>query len=220
MFNGVIPVINQTGSVTDKIKYNIFLSTTIDVFKTDIGGIHYPSTDMQLYIQPSVIYHLNQRINYSASYTYQRNSPFRDNFINEHRLWQQISYTIPLPKGKIGNRLRFEERFIQNKLSATFPLSTRLRYQLSYTTPLSLKSIMNDKLYFNCYNEWYFSLSGNKNAFYSENWTYSGIGYKIGEKEKIEFGYLFQVAVRNNQHDLRFLNLLQISWITNFGGKN
>lgn len=216
MFNGIIPVISQTSRINDKLNFNIFLSTTIDAFKADIGGIHYPSTDMQLYVQPSVNFRLNQKTQLAGSYTYQRNNPFRDNFINEHRLWQQISYIIPLSKGKIGNRLRFEERFIQNKLTASFPLSTRLRYQISYTQPLSLTSKMNGKFYFNCYNEWYFSLSGNKNAFYSENWTYSGIGYQIGKKEKIEFGYLFQVAVRNSQHDLRFLNLLQIAWITNF----
>ena len=35
-------------------------------------------------------------------------------------------------------------------------------------------------------------------------------------KGRVELGYVFQIAVRNKQQDIRFLNLVQIMWITNF----
>jgi hypothetical protein len=63
------------------------------------------------------------------------------------------------------------------------------------------------------------SLTGNKNAVYSENWTYAGFGFNTTKAGSIEIGYLFQVLVRDPQKDLRFLNLVQIMWITSFDFK-
>ena len=70
------------------------------------------------------------------------------------------------------------------------------------------------------YNECYFSLNGTKNATYSENWTYAGIGYNLGNMWRIELGYLYQIYVRNQAKDLRFLNLIQLMWVTNFKRNN
>ena len=54
-------------------------------------------------------------------------------------------------------------------------------------------------MYLNTYNEFYFSLTGAKNATYSENWSYIGCGYKIGKTSQLEIGCLNQIAVRNKQ---------------------
>ena len=82
--------------------------------------------------------------------------------------------------------------------------------------PFQGRTLDIHEFYFNTYNEFYFSLTGAKNATYSENWTYSGCGYDLGKMGRLELGYLFQFAVRNKAQDLRFLNLAQIMWITNF----
>lgn len=219
VFYGLMPAINQTGRISNKFNYNIFMSTTIDAFDQKIAGIEYPATDLQFYLQPSLIYLHSKKVNFATSYTYQRNNPFNDNFINEHRLWQQVIVSLPIFRSKLTNRVRFEQRFIENKKNGSFPLSTRLRFQLGWNLPLSGRTLEKNEFYLNTYNEVYFSLTGAKNATYSENWTYAGIGYDFGKAGRMELGYLLQIAVRNKVKELRFLNLAQITWITNFNFK-
>ncbi|WP_018342636.1 DUF2490 domain-containing protein [Cytophaga aurantiaca] len=218
-FYGFLPAISQTGRISNKIDYNFFASTTIDAFKSIQNNVEYPAKDFQLYIQPSVIYKFSPDFNVAASYTYQRNNPLTGDYSNEHRLWQQCIFSKSLKKTRITNRFRFEERFIQNRETGEYPFSTRLRYQLGLNLPLQGKTLDVKEFYFNAYNEFYFSLTGAKNAIYSENWTYSGIGYKMSNATKLEMGYLLQIAARDKQQDLRFLNLLQVSLITNFDFK-
>ncbi len=215
-FFGFLPAINQTGKITKKINYNFFASTTIDGFDRVINGIDYPATDFQLYIQPSIIYVYSPNLNFAGSYTYQRNNPLNSAFSNEHRLWQQVIFSFPISKGRLINRFRFEERFTQNKTLATYPLSTRFRYQVGFNMPLQGKTLEKNEFYFNTYNEFYFSLTGAKNATFSENWSYVGVGLNLGKMGKIELGYLLQTATRNQQHDLRLFNLAQIMWVSNF----
>jgi hypothetical protein len=215
-FTGILPSISQTGNLVGKWNYNVFASTTIDAFDKTIGTTFYPATDLQLYVQPSIIYTYSSKLNFAGSYTYQRNNPWNNSFSNEHRLWQQLIYAIPFGKGKVSNRFRFEERFIQNRVTNTYPLYTRFRYQVGYSLPLQGKTLEKNEFYLNSYNEFYFTLTGNKNATYSENWTYVALGYMFDKMGKIEFGYLQQIAVRDAQKDLRFLDLIQFSWITNF----
>ena len=219
-FYGAIPSINLTQNLSKNFNFNFFASTTIDAFDRKIESITYPSTDLQLYIQPSLIYHASKPFSYAFSYTYQRNNPFRTFYVNENRLWQQLTYTRQLSSVKWTNRLRFEERFIENKITNQYPLSTRLRYQIGFTAPLRLNKQKTSSFYWSAYNEFYFSLSGAKNATYSENWSYLGLGLKLSERNKLEVGYLFQTLVRDPQQDLRFLHLAQITWVSNFSRKS
>jgi len=119
-------------------------------------------------------------------------------------------------RGRLTNRFRFEERFIENEVEEKFPLSTRLRYQVGFSCPLQGKTLEANEFYINTYNEVYFSLSGLRNAFYSENWSYLALGYSTKSIGRIELGLMEQIAVRNKDRDLRFLNLAQVMWITNF----
>jgi hypothetical protein len=219
-FYGFLPAYSQTGRITKKIDYNIFLSTTINAFNRTIDKVEYPASDLQLYIQPSIIYKMSPNMNFAGSYTYQRSNPLEKFHVNENRLWEQIIYSHILRKGRMTHRIRFEERFIKNNLTKERPLSTRVRYQLGFSTPLEGKTLDPKEFYFNSYNEFYFSLTGNKNATYSENWTYAGIGYNTGKMGKLELGYLLQTSVRDLQQDLRFLNLMQVMWTTNFNFKH
>jgi hypothetical protein len=218
-FYGFLPAISQTGRISKKLNYNLFASTTVDAIEKRVNSVEYPASDLQLYIQPSLIYTYAANLNFAGSYTYQRNNPFNGNFTNEHRLWQQFIYSIPVSKGKITNRIRLEERFIENKITGKYPYFTRIRYQIGFNIPLQGKTLDEHEFYFNSYNEFYFTLTGVRNATYSDNWTYSGLGYSLGKLGKLEFGYLLQTSVRNKQKDLRFFNLAQFMWSTNFNFK-
>lgn len=212
-FYGLLPALNLTTAIHKQWNVNVFTSTTIDAFDEKLNSIAYPATDLQFYFQPSLIYLYGPNLNFAGSYTYQRNFPFNENYVNEHRLWQQVVYAFPLWNGRTTHRFRFEERFIANRSNNTYPFSTRLRYQLGYNMPLKGRTIDRHEFYLNTYNECYFSLSGRRNALYSENWTYGGCGYDMGGKGRLEWGYLLQAAVRNKQKDIRFLHLAQIMWV-------
>lgn len=218
-FYGVLPAINHTGSISPKLQYNLYLTTTYDAFDETIQGTFYPANDMQVYIQPSLIYVLSPRINFAGSYTFQRNNPFNQFAINEHRLWQQVAFAFPWRLGMLTNRLRLEERWIENRgitrRRMHYNLSTRLRCQLGLFIPLKGKTVDPHEFYLSAYNDSYFSLTGPRNAFYSENWSYLGTGYDTGKIGRFELGYLFQSLVRNRQQDMRYLNLAQLTWITN-----
>jgi hypothetical protein len=218
-FCGFLPAWSQTGRISSKFSYNLFISTTIDAFNVTENGIYYPATDFQLYIQPSIIYVHSTNFNITAGYVYQRNNPFTTDYINEHRIWQQAIYSHRIGKSRMSHRLRFEERFIEDRLTGQYPLATRLRYQLGFKLPLQGKTIEKNEFYFNSYNEFYLSLTGNKNATYSENWTYAGVGFNTGKAGNIELGFVFQFAIRDPQQDFRFLNMIQILWNTEFNFK-
>jgi len=218
-FYGVLPVWNQTGRISKKINYNLFISSTFDAFERKIDNVNYPANDMQFYFQPSIIYAFSQKFNVAGSYVYQRSNPINNNYVNENRLWQQMIYSHALNKGRMTHRLRFEERFIENRETNKAPLSTRLRYQIGFNMPLQGRTLDVKEFYLNTYNECYFSLTGTKNATYSENWSYAGIGYNLGNAGKLELGYLLQISARNTQQDLRFLDLAQVMWSTNFNFK-
>lgn len=219
-FYGFLPALSQTGRISDKFNYNVFLSTTINAFDSKWNGINYPATGLQLYVQPSIIYVHSANLNFSGSYTYQRNNPWNHLSTNENRFWEQMIFSHPLKQGRMTHRFRYEQRFIQkNHFSPAFPMSTRLRYQLGFMMPLQGKTLDENEFYMNVYNELYFSLTGFRNAVYSENWTYAGFGYNLGKMGRLEIGYLCQSFVRNGNHDYRYLQLCQLMWATNFNFK-
>ena len=220
-FYGVLPAFSQTGDINSQIKYNLFVSTTLNAFERQVNGTRYPASNLKLYVQPSIIFIYSPNLNFAGSYTYQRSHPFNDLYVNEHRLWQQVIFSVPLFEGRMTNRFRFEERFIQNRTTGKYPLFTRFRYQVGFNKPLQGRKIDPKEIYFNTYNEFYFSLTGEKNAVYSENWTYAGFGYGIGPRSKIEIGYVLQLSVRNKNQDRQYLHLAQILWATSLlSGKN
>jgi hypothetical protein len=221
-FYGILPSYSQTGLISRKLDYNFFVSATYSTFETNFGGLNYPSRFLQVYAQPSIIYKYSPDLNFALSltYNYQRGNPL-SMYFNEFRPWQQVVFSHRLFKfkGRFSHRLRFEQRLIKNTGDIR-RMTTRLRYQIGYMIPLQGKTLDAHELYINMYNEFYFSLSNPearpRNAFFSENWTYIGIGLNTGKWGRIEIGPLYQGAYRNRQHERRNLSMLQILWVTNF----
>ena len=215
-FYGLRPQINITKEVSDRWDINVFTSTHPILTDNINGRTRFP-TDIQYYFQTSPIYKYSPNLNFVfLGYIYQRTNPFSENFGNENRIFQQVVYGRDTIFGRLTQRMRFEERFIHNTALDTTPLSTRLRYQISLLIQLKGKELDNGEFYFNAYNEFYFSLTGARNAFYSENWSYAGIGYQTRQYGRIEVGPLIQRSIINQQHGVRYIDLLQFNWSYNF----
>ncbi|MDB5273567.1 MAG: hypothetical protein JWO58_1934 [Chitinophagaceae bacterium] len=220
-FYGIIPMLSQTGRITNRVNYNFFISETFNLTNRVIDGISYPAKPLQLNIQPSVIYTYSPDFNMTGGFTYnyQRSNPDVPYF-KEWRTWEQVVYGHRIAHGRMTHRLRYEQRFIKNENTGERPMTTRLRYQLGFNIPLEGKTLDAGEWYFNCYDEPYFTLTvppgTTRNALYSENWLYAGIGYQTKKMGRMEVGPLLQFNVRDIEQDLRNLYLLQMAWITNF----
>lgn len=215
-FYGFRPQISITKDISDRWDLNAFTSTHPIVSNNLNGKIKVPA-DIQYYFQTSPIYKYSPNLNFVIlGYIHQRTNPFSEDFGIENRLFQQAVYGMDTIFGRFTQRMRFEERFIHNKITNETPLSTRLRYQIALLIPLQGKGLDDGEFYFNIYNEFYFSLTGARNAFYSENWSYAGIGYQTRQYGRIEVGPLVQRSIINQQHEVRYINLLQLNWSYNF----
>ncbi len=210
---GARPFVSLTKAVAPRWDFNVFYAETIN----DGHAKKIVPRDLQSYFQTGLTFKYSPNFNLSAGYVFQRNNPFYQDFSNENRLWQQMIYTHPLSFFTLGHRLRFEERFIDNRRThATDKMATRLRYQISFTAPLQGKEIDPGEYFFNTYNESYFSLTGNRNAWYSENWSYAGLGLQTKDLGRFEAGPLVQWAKINRAGDARLFYLLQLGWSFSF----
>jgi hypothetical protein len=213
---GILPAISQTGRINDVFDYNLFLSTTVNVTDRTVDGRQFPAGDIQSYLQPSLIYKYSPQLNFAVAYVYQRTNPFDQDHTNENRVFQQAIFSVPVLTGNLYQRVRFEERFITNPMTHETPFSTRLRYMIGYNLPLQGERLDPGEFYLNTYNEFYFSTSGRRNAIYSEDWLYGGIGRSTENVGNIEIGPMWQTSVIDTQGHRRNLFLLQILWSTNF----
>jgi hypothetical protein len=214
---GARPFLSATHRWNERWDVNLFYAETINLSDSHSHGVSYPSRDIQSYFQGGFVYRYTPSINFSAGYVFQRNNPFSGDFLNENRLWQQVVFSQPVGNGNLSHRVRLEERFIEDRARhGTQPMSTRVRYQISYTSPFVGREIVAKSFFFSFYNEFYFSTSKPRNTFYSENWSYGGVGYQTASYGRYEFGPLLQWATIDNAHDTRTFVVTQLGCSFNF----
>jgi hypothetical protein len=211
-FYGLFPVYNQNGLIYKKLDYSLFFFGAINTFEQKIENVSYPSKLFIGYGEAALSYNFTSRFSAAFAYVYERQHPFDSYYRNENRLYQQLTYKHPVSsKATLKHRLRFDERFVQNRSTGETPLTHRLRYLIGIEFPLKKES---DQYYFTAYNEFFFNTFTPRDAFYGENWAYAGIGLKTKKVGKFEAGPIYINWVRNAAQDRLNLWYLQLSWIT------
>ncbi|MFH4966324.1 DUF2490 domain-containing protein [Gaetbulibacter sp. M235] len=111
----------------------------------------------------------------------------------ENRLYEQICYKHNIDYLTITNRLRLENRFL-NDLDKNTTLN-RIRYQLGASVNLnkSLFVLINDEVFANL-----------ESKVFTENRFYTALGIHISKFNNIELGYL------NQKINGAFINRLQV----------
>lgn len=211
---GVVPFLSLSKGLGPKFDLNFYHSDTFGLTDNHFNNKHYKSRDLQTYFQTGVNYKFLPSLNFTLGHIYQRNNPMDVDFTNEHRIFEQVTYTHNIDEKKITHRIRYEQRFIDEREEHEF--KTRLRYQIGMSLPLQGRELDPNEWYFNCYNEFYFSTTGERYAFYSDDWAYAGFGYQTREWGKLEAGPLAQYAVINHDHDIKAFYALQFGWILKF----
>ncbi|AQG80500.1 DUF2490 domain-containing protein [Spirosoma montaniterrae] len=224
-FFGFFPAISQSGSLGQKLQYNLFVSATYDTYRLNMDMGKYPATALQYYLQPSLSYKITPALQIGLGYAYVKHNLFGLR-VNENRLWAQavVTHAVPqLGRLKLSHRMRYEERYPLNTRTRQWSYAQLFRYQVGFTYPLYNPKETLKGWYATASNEFFLCLSGAKNspisaknAFYGEDWVYTGIGYNTGKFGKIELGYCYQNLIRNPAQDHRYLHLLQATWAANF----
>ena len=169
----------------------------------------YPAKANAYYIELDAIYNLSDQWSLAGSYTYERVNPFRSDCRNENRIWLQAQYYNKFDQFNLKNRLRYDFRFIQNRIDNEIDYSPRLRYLLGVDFPL------NDKLlYFAAYNEFFLDTFKDRISSYSENWAFAGIGFNLSEKTTLEPGLLLISWLRNIEKYWLHQYFLQLTLVT------
>lgn len=208
---GLFPTIDHSGTISKKFDYSLYYFGAINLFNSKINNAQQNTGFFAFYAEQALTYKINSQLSFTASYVYERQNPTYNNYRNENRFYLQSTYKHLIKASTLKHRLRFDGRFVENRVTKETPFTSRVRYLIGLQTPIQY---VKDKLYFTAYNEFFFNTENKATPTYAENWAYAGLGYKINKSNTIEAGPLYIAWANNKQGDYTNLYYLQFSWIT------
>jgi hypothetical protein len=211
-YGGAFPTIDHSGDISNKLGYGLYYFGAFPLVNLSKPNINKDANFLLLYSEQSLSYKLTDKFTLTGSYVYQRTNAVYDNYVNENRIYIQAKYKHAIKNIKLTHRLRFDGRFIQNRVTNETPFTNRIRYLIGVDIPI------NEKLYFTAYEEAFFNTFKNASAIYGENWAYAAIGRKLNASNKIEAGILYitwntGVSSWFNQY------YFQVTWISHLDFK-
>ncbi len=151
---------------------------------------------------------------------------------NEHRIFQQIVFKNSYNRLYFSQRLRMEERFIQNHSLNVDQVIIgdsysderyRLRYRTLVNVPLNNTKIEAGTLFASVWDEIFLSW-GKKVTYHSpdQNRIYAGLGYQVTKPFSIQAGFLYQIIVKKNgaQQENNYGGLIQLTYNFDFTKSN
>ena len=152
----------------------------------------------QSIIRPGVGYKLSDQVSIWLGYAWVRTSPSEKKHTDEHRVWQQLSWSNAYSWGSLSTRTRLEQRFLNNGDDTGW----RFRQFLKYTHPLVTERVylsLWDEVFVNFNNTDWGASSG-----FGQNRMFAGFGVFIDSKKhyRFELGYLNQFVSLHDQNDL------------------
>ncbi|MEO6190721.1 MAG: DUF2490 domain-containing protein [Saprospiraceae bacterium] len=204
-----------------KFEWKFNFSNTINPKNHQFEGLQYSAGNIRLQIVNTFSYRKNRHFCYSIGLHFQRNFTFDHNYSNEFRPFEQIEYKHEWKSLKLTHMLRLNQRFMENKIDNSYPLTWTIQYKTSLNRILKDFSEGHQHLYLTGFSEEYFTLFGAQNyAFFYEYWAFLGVGYQWADWGRLELGLGHEYLLRNAKRDIRSityvgLNLItQINWLT------
>jgi hypothetical protein len=167
----------------------------------------------QQIFRPQLTYTDSRNVKWTAGYTYFRNFNSDINadprVRNEHNIWEQVVYTIPLKKSSFSTWIRLEHRFQEelplqiNRSLRSFDFSSRIRFRFTYERPLS-KTEAKVPVNFIFYDEVFTVMSpGGTPLEFNQNWTFFGLGIKLTDKMRINTGFQKNTIFKSTDNYLK-----------------
>jgi len=153
----------------------------------------------QSIVRPGIGYALDERFTIWAGYGWIRTSPATVPDMDEHRIWQQLTWSEPLGRLTLGFRSRLEQRFVETGDDT----GLRFRQLVSWRQPCAC----DDKYSFVLWDEVFIHLNDTDwgaNSGFDQNRCFIGFGLKhdTDSRWRVEIGYLNQHIERPNRGNL------------------
>lgn len=214
---GLFPVIDHSGQLSDKWNYSFYYFGAFNLINEKVNGVAEGPNFAVFYSEQAITYQLNTHLSFTGSYVYERQLPLdKDNYRNENRFYLQTTLNSNIGRALMRYRLRYDGRFIQNRVTGESPYTSRLRFLIGATVSLSQK---NNRLYFTAYNEMFFNTYKNPVTVYAENWAFAGIGLRTKKSGAFELGPFYIAFVDYTGGNLLNYYYLQFNWITHLDSR-
>lgn len=160
-------------------------------------------------LRPGLNFQLAKGLTATAGYAFISNraltgSPL-SRMVTEHRIWQQLAYTLSAKPVILLQRLRFEERFVPRVVISNTDVTVdgrreafRLRYMARGIFPFKPVKKFEKGLFAALQNEVFLNV-GDRSAVnrktFDQNRLYGALGYRTSGKIDLEAGYMNQYTV-------------------------
>ncbi len=175
-------------------------------------------------IRGCAVYYLNERLKFSTGYAFFNYFP-GDNHAHisqpEHRLWQQIQWTVNSRKSRLVHAFRLEERFRRKilndyKLAHGNMFNYRARYQLAAYVPLghqhfspgSLTWFISDEILINFGKEILVN-------YFDQNRFSTGLQYHLTAQKSVQLAYLNVYQQTSMKRVFRKTDVIRLSFFQN-----
>jgi long-subunit fatty acid transport protein len=206
---GIFPTLDHSAKFANKWSYNSYLFSALKPYNHENQfGVKDEARMLYNYLELGITYNITKNLSFTSSYVFEKQNPNRSFSRNENRLFQQITWNIHDRKFTLKQRLRFDERFIQDPISKETNFSHRLRFLLGGSYDIS------DKIYLFGYSEFFFNTTKGAQFKFNENWSALQLGYKFNKKNHIQFGLLYVGWIYNQSNDWFHQHYLQTTWVS------
>lgn len=173
----------------------------------------------QWMMRPGANVALTDRLKLSLTYSYFDTHPGGleqdDGEMREHRMHQQIEYSMPWRRNVFRHRFRMEERWLSSPHhdgeAVRWRWQDRPRYMLRWDRPLPLGANGSSPVV-TVYEEVLFSFASPAASAFEQNRIYTGFTWRVGRRVSLETGAMHQ-AVKTTagpfRHNLIFLVALR-----------
>lgn len=151
--------------------------------------------------------------NLAVNFLFRRRRPFDDRPGWELRPWAQITHVARAGKYRIRNRLRSEQRFEQPQKSEDWEFDMRLRYRLSVDFPLEGERLDEREFYLNSSIAMLLTLTQDDFWFYRNPRAYTGLGYRLNGKNKLETGFEYRTKNEDETGADEHVVFWRLNWV-------
>lgn len=173
----------------------------------------------QLLIRSGLSYNFDDHFSVTAGLAFFKNAQYTENKLflkNEWRPWQEFLYQLKFNKINFSQRLRTEQRFLQqlsnNEKSERYQYIFRLRYRFDWQFPLH-----ENKINLQIGNEVMVNPGYIKSTyFFDQNRTFAGLNFKLHSNKILQCQYLKIFQWHSNTFVLEDQNVIRVNFIQQF----